>query len=325
MKGVRRDRWGLRVYVSVGDIQREKRFPFDTATKVITAWREATRVDLRALQGVSVPQGALQRDIQDRYLPQVKAMATYAQRKAHLELWAKALGAHRPRGTITAGEIRVVLQAWREGGLSAGACNKRRAALMHLWTTLDGKGARNPVRDVRKFPEPHALPRGRDPHVIDKRLLATVESRMRASCRVLLWTGMRPAELDRAEPDDIDWRQATIAVRTAKGGRMRVIPLTPQAVAAWKEFDRVKAWHRVPTAAPMNRWLKKVTGMPTLRVYDLRHSFGTALALRQTRLDVIGALMGHSTLELTKRYTAAAIPVDAEGAMRRLRRKGVSE
>jgi integrase len=111
-----------------------------------------------------------------------------------------------------------------------------------------------------------------------------------------------------------------VIVRTAKGGRTRVVPLTPQAVSAWKEFDDVDGWGRVPSAAPLNRWLKLVTGK-NLRVYDLRHSYGTALARGATRLDVIGALMGHSTLELTRRYTLAAVTPDALSATDRLGRR----
>ena len=98
-----------------------------------------------------------------------------------------------------------------------------------------------------------------------------------------------------------------------------MVPLTSQALQAWREFDAEDAWGKVPQGSPLGRWLKKATGQ-TLRVYDLRHSYGTALALRGTRLDVIAALMGHSTLELTKRYTLAAVTPDAASATLRLAR-----
>jgi integrase len=251
----------------------------------------------------------------------VAAMPTIAQRTIHLQMWRTELGGHVQRREITAADIRAVLQRWRADGLEPATCNKRRTALMHLWSMLDGKGAANPVRDVRKMRAADPLPRGRDPHLIDAKLKARTPSRTRACCRVMLWTGMRPDELAKAQPDDIDLTNGAAIIRTAKGGRTRVVPLTSQAIEAWREFEDAECWGNVPQAAPMNRLLKIWTGMPELRVYDLRHSYGTALAMRETRLDVIGSLMGHSTLELTKRYTLAAVTPDAASATIRLARK----
>lgn len=316
MAGIKKDRYGLRAYVKVGHVQREKRFPAGTPLKTLQAWRDEARVALRKMHPPTGLQGTLADDVV-RYLAQVRSMPTYEQRSSHLALWKAALGAGTVRSTITAADIRTVLQTWRaEHGPAT--CNKRRSALMHLYSVLDGKGASNPVRDVPKFTEPPPLPRGRDPHAIDKLLKAAAPGRIRACCRVMLWTGMRPFELQQAQRDDIDLEHGTAIVRTAKGGRVRVIPLTPQAISAWKEFSREGCWGHVPQAAPMGRWLKQKTGIADLRVYDLRHSYGTALARRETRLDVIGSLMGHSTLELTKRYTLAALSPDALAATARL-------
>jgi integrase len=312
-KGITKDPYGFRVYVFANGEQREKHFPRGTALRTMQAWRDETRVALRALPPARATAGTFAADV-ETYLVQVAAMPTIEQRRAHLTLWLTALGATRRRQTITSAEIRAVLQAWRAKGLGAATCNKRRTALMHLWSTLDGKGASNPVRNVPKFYVPDPTPRGRDPHTLDARLLKAPRCRSRACARVLLWTGMRPVELDRAEPDDLDLAHGLAVVRTGKRGRTRVVPLTPQAIAAWKEFIAEDAWHRVPKAAPFNRWLKTATGIPVLRVYDLRHTYGTALARGLTRLDVIGALMGHSTLELTRVYTLAAVAPDAQRA-----------
>lgn len=319
-RGIRRDKYGLRAYVKVGKEQREKRYPAETPIKTIQAWRDETRVSLRANRIDPQQAGTLASDI-PKYLEQVAAMPTYAQRAEHLQLWADALGANTPRRLITKDHIRAVLQAWRQAGLSEATCNKRRTALMHLWSVLDGKDARNPVRAVRKFRVPDALPRGRDPHTVDEALKKAKRCRSRACCRVLLWTGLRPDELQRADPDDLDRQHRTLFVRTGKGGRTRSVPLTSQALAAFTEFEDEECWGRVPQAAPLGRWLKQHTGLETLRVYDLRHSYGTALARRGTRLDVIGSLMGHSTLELTRRYTLAAVTPDAAEATQKLARK----
>lgn len=319
MTGIKRDRYGFRAYIKVGDQQREKRFPPNTPTKAMQDWRGDTAAELRKLREPGAPAGSLQ-DAITRYLGLVASMPTIEQRRQHLKLWTDALGAHVQRRAITSEQIRTVLQTWRQT-YGPATCNKRRSALMHLWSVLDGRGASNPVRNVPKFKVSDPVPRGRDPHDIDAALKRRQSSRMRACCRVMLWTGMRPAELQRAQPDDLG--EHAIVVRTAKGGRVRVVPLTPQAIAAWKEFDVLECWGHVPTAAPMNRWLKHVT-QKDIRVYDLRHSYGTALARQGTRLDVIGSLMGHSTLELTRVYTLAAVSPDALTATQRLGRRTAS-
>lgn len=309
----------LYTHVTVGSgshkQQRSQVWPADTAHRTLTRWVNETRVALRSAQRPSVS-GTLMADI-GRYLTQVSAMPTYAQREAHLAAWETALGADTLRSAITPEQIRNVLQRWRKT-FSAATCNKRRTALMHLWSVLDGKGARNPVRDVPKFRVSDPVPRGRDPHALDAALLEAPPCRSRAACRVILWTGARPCELDRASPDDWDHTAGTLILRTAKGGRTRVVPLTSQGTSALQEFDDADGWQHVPQAAPLGRWLKDAVGIPGLRVYDLRHSYGTALARRGTRLDVIAALMGHSTLELTRRYTLAAVTPDAETATKRL-------
>jgi integrase len=247
-------------------------------------------------------------------------MPTYRQRKDHIDLWMEELGFDTLRASITPAMIRAVLQRWRLQH-SGATCNKRRTALMHLYTVLDGRGARNPVREVPKFAVADPLPRGKDLHTIDAKLKGAPRCRSRAFLRVLLWTGMRPIELSRATPDDLDRDHAQVIVRTAKGGRTRSVPLTRQALGAWAEFAREDCWRWTPQAAPLNRLLKKWTGLE-MRVYDLRHSYGTALAKDQTRLDVIGGLMGHSTLNLTRRYTLAAHQADALAATAKLGQRG---
>lgn len=59
MKGIRRDQYGLRAYVKVGNQQREKRFASDTSLKTIQNWRDETRVALRALKAKPAQPGSL--------------------------------------------------------------------------------------------------------------------------------------------------------------------------------------------------------------------------------------------------------------------------
>lgn len=311
-----------RVTVKLGGLQREKRFLLDTPADKIAAWRDEARVQLRILASRRAPDptGSFSADV-DRYLAQVRAMPTFEQRAEHLDLWIAALGSHTVRKDIAPEQIRCVLQAWERSGLSPATCNKRRTALMHLFSVLDGKDARNPVRAVPKFRVPDPLPRGRDYALIREKLELMPVCKTRARLLVMLWTGMRPVEVMRAEPDDLDWAHKFIVVRTAKGGRTRTVPLTAAAKRAWREFDNLDAWGSF-TLAPMNRMLKVACKMADVTVYDMRHSYATALAKKRIRLDVIAALLGHSTMDLTKRYTLAAVTPEAAEATKRLASAG---
>lgn len=59
MIGIKRDRYGFRAYVKVGNIQREKRFPPETSAKTMQAWRDEVRVALRRLAPAPGQPGSL--------------------------------------------------------------------------------------------------------------------------------------------------------------------------------------------------------------------------------------------------------------------------
>ena len=64
----------------------------------------------------------------------------------------------------------------------------------------------------------------------------------RARFMVIASTGVRPAELKRAERGDVDLDRRVWAVRTAKGGSPRVFWLNDDMKAAWDAFIAAEAW-----------------------------------------------------------------------------------
>src|SRR5437762_844817 len=159
------DNGSYRVVARVGDRKtgprpKEKRFPADTALRVMKRWQEDQRAELRRLD-LRPAKGTLAEDVAN-YLKLVEPrLVSFKDRSRDLKLWLSRFG-HRHRHTLEPKEIQTQLNEWRMSGLSAQTCNLRRTALSHLFTTLDGKRARNPVADVPKFerpePQPQALP-----------------------------------------------------------------------------------------------------------------------------------------------------------------------
>ena len=48
--------------------------------------------------------------------------------------------------------------------------------------------------------------------------------------------------------------------------------------------------------------VRNLAGYPSLRIYDLRHSFASMGLARGNALAVIGAILGHSDVKTTARY-----------------------
>lgn len=334
--GIRHTKYGFEVRARVGSsakktlLERSKHFSKGAAIRDMKAWRDAEIVRLRAeltqKVGPTPARGTLAQDI-ERYLKLVAAMPSYDSRARDLEAWRDRFG-DLPRYALTPERIREQLQAWRlhgpryrwkrgkkgqpsrmdqlPGGLSASACNHRRTALLHLFTLLDGKDGRNPVRDVPPFREPAPEPRGKDLELL-ARAIARVHSPVnRAWLSVLLWTGMRVSELARMKREHVDLVNAVCYVPTAKGGKgYRPVPLNANAIAAWRDFIAVNRWgpiDRKLLRQSLKRAYRKEVPLEVVRVHDLRHSLARAYLQAGADLADVQELLGHTTPRMTRRY-----------------------
>jgi integrase len=260
------------------------------------------------------------------YLDAVTSMPSYSDREYHIGQWA-AVFKGRDRQTVTALEIRTQLERWRQT-LSASSCNKRRTALMSFYTRLNGKSGYNPVRDVEKYAEEEE-PRAQHPVTIYRILALMRPSKTRARLRVILTTGWPHAQVKRLKPEHLDLQNARAWVtprRKGKGRKGGWLPLLPAAVTALKEFQQWAAFGEFSNSSMHSRFahaLGKLNAhrqrlkLPTLSVhpYDLRHSFGTAVAHRITDERALQELMMHSRIEQTRRYTESATAGRVERAI----------
>jgi integrase len=116
-------------------------------------------------------------------------------------------------------------------------------------------------------------------------------------------TGLRRSELLRLTPADIRGDVLIVDSRS-KSGRSRVVPMPAEAARI--------ARRRVPFGIGVSLLTKRFNAartaacMPTLRLHDLRHAFGTWLAETGTDGPTIRDVMGHSSLMVTSRYLQSA-------------------
>lgn len=315
-KHLTRTRSGTRARIRIHGILHQQHFSKDTDPQRIREWLLTTELKYRKTRAKRTGRF---RDDAAVYLAAVAGMPTYAQRKQHIDDWVAVFG-DEWRDRITADQIAAQLQTWRSP-------NKRRTALMHLYAVLDGKAERNPVRDVPRAREAAPKPRSIPYPIIRKLFQAMPASKSKAHLMVLAYTGIPPGQIAAIQPGDVDLKAGTVALAGRKKGAGtpgRVVPLTPDAIKAFKLMAREEAWGTVSRTVlrrVLQRAAKRVTGIAQFTPYDLRHAFGTEVYRSSGDIRATQVLMGHSTPTLTHRYALAAVDARAKAALTHFGRK----
>jgi len=175
-----------------------------------------------------------------------------------------------------------------------------------------------------------------------ERLINAAEPEWRTLILLALKTGLRHGELIGLQWGDLDLHRGKLKVwRTIwqgvtglpKGGRERTVDLPGSAVDALKGHRHLRGPYVFcredgqPLTAGMTEHrlegalsragITREQGCITW--HDLRHTYGSHLAMRGVPLKVIQELMGHATLEMTLRYAHLA-PEARESAVQQLDR-----
>jgi len=166
--------------------------------------------------------------------------------------------------------------------------------------------------------KPETLPRAMDPDDV-KQVLSVIENtRDRAMILVLLRTGMRIGELLNTKMQDLHLRDRRIDIYEGEKNRLgRVVYLSDDAMSA------LKAWLKMRD--PQKAFLFYATGKNSMSystarqifvdclkkaglahkgytVHALRHTFASELLNAGMRIECLQPLMGHTSLDVTRRY-----------------------
>lgn len=137
-----------------------------------------------------------------------------------------------------------------------------------------------------------------------------------------LRTGMRLGELIALRWANIDYVKAQLrvmwsyshgALTSPKNHRSRVIPMSGQLARALRAHRHLRGplvfcredgsyLTRDIVKHPFDRAIAKA-GVEAIRIHDLRHSFASQLVMDGTPLTAVKELLGHSTLDMTMRYS----------------------
>lgn len=188
----------------------------------------------------------------------------------------------------------------------------------------------NVAANARKLMKENYLLVGSDLHK-DTRLVNDQYSRLRnfkANGTVFkhfalfaIETGMRRSEIIGMKRSNIDWKQRIYTLEEHKSDAKRTrhkkgreVPLTYRAIALlrlviWSQKNdqlEVWPWRGKYAGSTAYRGVKRIfknLGMHHMTIHDLRHEFGSYHIDRGMDMRLIGAAMGHQSLNSTKRYT----------------------
>ena len=192
-----------------------------------------------------------------------------------------------------------------------------------------GKAQKNPVQGVRFFREENRHLRVLSPKE-EFRYLEAASPLLRDVAVVMLETGMRPGEVCRLRAEDVDSDRKSVFVREGKtANARRHIPLTGRAfrVLAQRVQEARTEWlfpcpydpskpvgevRKAHEAAVFRSGIQ-----PLFRLYDLRHTALTRMAMAGVDLATLKELAGHSQIQMTLRYVHPT-PEHKRQAIRRL-------
>jgi site-specific recombinase XerD len=183
-----------------------------------------------------------------------------------------------------------------------------------------GHLARPRARSQLRVREPRRLPRGLTRDETRALVGSFRTDRDRAMTGLMLFSGLRSAEVLGLAVADVDVGRGWVRV-IGKGDKERRVPLDPDVaglVQAYLLAERpetrstalfvvAKGPHRGQPLTPAGlrrvfRYHRDKAGVPAGHPHALRHSFGTALAEAGVDLAVMQALMGHDHVDSAAAY-----------------------
>lgn len=205
----------------------------------------------------------------------------------------------------------------RDGRLVSAAAVNRELALLRIlfkFAIRLGLATSNPVSEVRFLKEP--LKHMRVVSAAEEQVyLGSCGALLHDVAIVMLETGMRPSEVCRLDRDAVDLKRKVLLVRHGKTlFARRHIPLTDRALAALENRLRENGsqWLfpcPVNPALPVQEVrkshdaaLRRCGIVPKFRLYDLRHTALSRMAMSGMDLATLKEIAGHSQIQMTLRY-----------------------
>jgi len=221
---------------------------------------------------------------------------------------------------ITKNDIEVFIEHEQDRGLMLSTVRtKLHCVNAFLGFAIDAGIVRTDVLARRiRLKKPETLPRAIDPDDV-KQLLSVIDNvRDRAMITILLRTGMRIGELLSTKLQDLHLKDRRIDIyESAKNRLGRVVYLSDDAMSALKAWLKMREPHKEVLFYAQSRntmsygtahllfanYLKKANLVQKgYSLHALRHTFASELLNAGMRIECLQPLMGHTSLDVTRRY-----------------------
>jgi len=233
----------------------------------------------------------------------------------------------RSPDTATADDVRRFQLHLVEAGVSVGNRNRIMTGVKFLFRVTLRR--HDLVAEIYHLKEPQRLPLTMSPNEAERLLDMAGSLRDHVMLSLGYGCGLRAGEIVRLKAGDIDSAQMIIRIVQSKGRKDRHVMLPRELLLSLREWWRVRPT-RFDGGVPVGeRWLfpgrrqgQHLTYRQLSRVFhesaaaagitkrvslhSLRHSFATDLLEKGTNIRFIQALLGHSNLDTTSRYTRVA-------------------
>ena len=140
-------------------------------------------------------------------------------------------------------------------------------------------------------------------------------------CKARCRSGARYGELIRLRVAEFNAEVGTIAIRVSKSGKPRYVALSDEgislfrALTAGKDGDELafvrsngKPWGKSHQARPIIEASECAGIRPAASFHTLRHTYGSALAMRGVPIAVIQRQLGHADTRMTEKHYAHLSP-----------------
>lgn len=269
------------------------------------------------------------KELIERYTKDVLPTKSKTRRETerHLAIWKELLGdyfliAIKP-DLIMEARDKIAARETPKGGKKTPATLNRYLASLSVVFSYAYKNLEwieiNPIEKIRKYTEP----KGRVRYLTDderERLIAEV----RKSPNPLLYpvvmlaitTGARSSEILNLRWEDINLEEQRAILQETKNGERRTLSIVEPALSALRKlkaknrggqyvFYARRETGEEHSADITKSWYKALddSGIKDFRFHDLRHTCASYLAMHGASLAEIAEILGHKTLQMTKRYS----------------------